>query len=316
MEEFFYELTFFHKNIEEYTYKIFDLGTNGLQVIDENTVKIFSYDKENIETLILNIENLGFKLKDKKKVKDENWIIKCPKELENLVIGKLKIVPTININDINKKEEQDNIANNNTKKDNNTSNIKDKASLNSPLASPLVNLKIIPGAAFGTGHHETTKNVLALLQHDKISENVKNNNIKNVLDIGTGSAILAIGTSLLYGVSYGVKVLAFDNDETTIENAKDNIRLNNLEDKITLFCGDISKVSKSFDLILANIYAEVLIDIYENLLKVCSKNAFLILSGIEEKKAKNIIKKYSRNFSIITQNTENGWTSILLNKAK
>ena len=132
--------------------------------------------------------------------------------------------------------------------------------------------------------------------------------LKNALDIGTGSAILAIAANLLYNIP----VVAFDNDAMAILNATENIRLNSCSDNISLFCGEISDVNGKFDLILANIYAEILLDIHENILNSCTKNTFLLLSGIQEIKSDKIISKYSENFNIIAKLSENGWTTILL----
>lgn len=287
MEKFFYELVFTCENVEECTYKIFELESfdefSGLQVLNENSVKIFSYDIKNIDNIISKIESLGFKLKEKSKTKDENWIIKCESELERLQAKQLEIIPVI-------ENENHDILNNEIKE------------------SDLIPLKIIPGMAFGTGHHETTKNILLLLQDDEIIKSVKNGNIKNAMDVGTGSAILAIGANLLYKIP----VLAFDNDKATIENAKENIEINGCKDNIKLFCGEIKEVSGKFDLILANIYAEILIDIFNDILKASTNNTFLILSGIQEFKLEKVMEKYSKNFDIINKIIENGWASVLL----
>ena len=66
MDKFFYELVFTCENVEEYTYKIFELESfdefSGLQVLNDNSIKIFAYDTPNLDTLISKIESLGFKL--------------------------------------------------------------------------------------------------------------------------------------------------------------------------------------------------------------------------------------------------------------
>ena len=283
MQQYIYELTFSCNNVSEETYKLFELGISGIQEISNTLFKVFVTEEDEFELLIKNAKKLGFLLVNNKKIKNENWIIKCPSELETLEVGNLAIIPTIE-------------------------NENHELILAHDLKADKIKLKIIPGAGFGTGHHETTKNVLKFLQHDEIKNDVSKNNIKNALDIGTGSAILAIAANLLYNIP----VVAFDNDAMAILNATENIRLNSCSDNISLFCGEISDVNGKFDLILANIYAEMLLDIHENILNSCTKNTFLLLSGIQEIKSDKIISKYSENFNIIAKLSENGWTTILL----
>ena len=287
MEKYLYELTFSHENVSENAYKLFEIGITGVQEISDDLIKIFSYDLDSVDELIKNVLDLGFTFINKEKIKDENWIIKCPSELESLEVGSLKIIPIV------EKENHEILQN-----DLGIKKVKDE----------IIPIKIIPGMAFGTGHHETTKNVLKLLEHKEIKNNVSNHNIKNALDIGTGSAILAIAANLLYNIP----VVAFDNDEYAIENAKENIKINNLDGNISLFCGEIKDVNQKFDLILANIYAEILIDIYDNILKASTKNTFLLLSGIQEIKFERVLSKYSINFEVIDKIIENNWCSILL----
>ena len=283
MQQYIYELTFSCNNVSEETYKLFELGISGIQEISNTLFKVFVTQEDELELLIKNAKKLGFLLVNNKKIKNENWIIKCPSELETLEVDDLEIIPTIE-------------------------NENHELILAHDLKADKIKLKIIPGAGFGTGHHETTKNVLKFLQHDEIKNDVSKNNIKNALDIGTGSAILAIAANLLYNIP----VVAFDNDAMAIQNATENIRLNSCSDNISLFCGEISDVNGKFDLILANIYAEILLDIHENILNSCTKNTFLLLSGIQEIKSDKIISKYSENFNIIAKLSENGWTTILL----
>ena len=283
MEKYLYELIFSHENVSENAYKLFDIGITGVQEVSDNLIKIFSSNLDEVDELIKNVLDLGFTFVNKEEIVNENWIIKCPSELESLEVGNLKVIPVI------EKENHEilNIEN---------------------VETNIIPVKIIPGMAFGTGHHETTKNVLKLLEHDEIKNNVSKGYIKNALDVGTGSAILAIAANLLYNIP----VVAFDNDELAIENAKDNVKINNLSDKISLFCGEIKDINQKFDIILANIYAEILVDIYENILNASTQNTFLLLSGIQEVKFERVLSKYSLNFEVIDEIIENNWCSILL----
>ncbi len=137
-----------------------------------------------------------------------------------------------------------------------------------------INIKIKPGMAFGTGHHETTYLMLeALIRHSLHG--------KNVLDLGSGSGILAIaseklGAATIVGVEY---------DDVCEENFHENIELNNCGE-IPFHCADATKWSDfNFDYILANINRNILLKIIPNLKGVKSK---IFLSGILESDEKTI----------------------------
>ncbi len=137
---------------------------------------------------------------------------------------------------------------------------------------------INPGAGFGTGKHPTTKLCL-----NWISKNVQPGN--SFLDYGTGSGILGI-TAWKFGSRL---INCVDNDENSIKNAKENNRLNN--SKIIFFINTHFKINKTYDIVMANILSNVLIEI-EPILKMVS-NSKLVLSGILKKDEKLIRQKYS-----------------------
>jgi len=135
-------------------------------------------------------------------------------------------------------------------------------------------IHIDPGRAFGTGHHETTRLCLEWLegwseaQHDASS--------KSLLDVGTGSGILAIAAALL-GFH---QIVAVDNDQEAIEVARENIALNGVVDKIVLQIGTVADVQSRFDVILANIQALPLIRMAGLLVRCLKDSARLVLSGV------------------------------------
>ena len=130
-------------------------------------------------------------------------------------------------------------------------------------------IKIDPKMSFGTGEHATTKIVLLLLEKYLTPGN-------KVLDIGSGTAVLSIAASKL-GAE---KVIAVDNDEWCFINGNENIEKNNL-DNITIFHSTVDKINETdFDLILANINKNVLLDIKKNIAEKCKNNGIVIISGI------------------------------------
>ena len=114
-----------------------------------------------------------------------------------------------------------------------------------PIQELPLGVKIVPHCAFGAGHHETTSMMINALLSSDLSG-------KNVLDHGTGTGVLAIFAKRL-----GAKqVLAIDIDDKSVENAKENAALNNVEIEVKLG----TQPEGTFDIILANIHRNILIE--------------------------------------------------------
>lgn len=144
----------------------------------------------------------------------------------------------------------------------------------SPVLPDELVIRIDPGMAFGTGGHETTRLCLELLE--QVMDESSLLHVPSLLDLGTGSGILAMASALL-GAG---RILALDIDSEAILVAKDNIALNDLDDVIE--CGTIplEVLSECFDIILANILAEELLRLAPDLVKRMNNGGWLILSGI------------------------------------
>ncbi len=144
-----------------------------------------------------------------------------------------------------------------------------------------INIIIDPALSFGSGHHETTSSCL-----EAISFYAKEG--FEVLDVGTGSGILAIAASQL-----ACKVDICDTDEVCIKNAISNFKLNNtVFNKSWLGSANCIR-NKKYDIIIANIVADVLILINKDLKKCLKDDGILILSGILYKYKNNILKKFN-----------------------
>ena len=162
---------------------------------------------------------------------------------------------------------------------------------------------INPKMSFGTGHHETTKMMISELLNLKEKP-------KSVLDVGCGTAILSIISEKLWNC----KITAIDIDEWAIKNSLENIKLNNCSN-INIQKGSIQnqKEKIKYDLILANINTNVLIqdcDLYFDFLRT---NGTLIISGFLHKDFSKI-KKATLGFSLISQKEKNKWQCIVLKK--
>jgi ribosomal protein L11 methyltransferase len=162
-----------------------------------------------------------------------------------------------------------------------------------------VNILINPALAFGSGHHETTSTCVKALKQE-----VKNN--ISVLDVGCGSGILGIVANKLGGI-----VDACDTDPLAVDSAKENYQLNSAKYQ-NIWEGSADKTDKQYDLVVANIIADVLIFIYKDIEKV-AKNR-LILSGIIDKYKDKVIEKYSKNFKVVNLIKKNEWVTLILER--
>ncbi|MBC8213745.1 MAG: 50S ribosomal protein L11 methyltransferase [Candidatus Marinimicrobia bacterium] len=166
--------------------------------------------------------------------------------------------------------------------------------------SEKVVIKIRPGMAFGTGHHFTTKLMLKALSNMlDIGD--------SVLDIGTGSGILAIASSKL-GAR---KVDAVENDHVCKENFTENLLLNNIHNSVELFVSDaLEWKDYSQNLILANINRNVIMKLIP---KMINSKGMIVLSGLLESDEKMVIdqcKKY--NFDIIEILRDDEWICLVI----
>lgn len=131
-------------------------------------------------------------------------------------------------------------------------------------------IKLDPGMAFGTGTHPTTKmSLFALEQVLRGGE--------TVIDVGTGSGVLSIASSLL-----GAKAIyAYDLDDVAVRVAQENIDMNPDMDNIYVAAGDLLKgVDIEADVIVANILADILIHLTEDAYRLVKQEGYLIMSGI------------------------------------
>jgi ribosomal protein L11 methyltransferase len=130
-----------------------------------------------------------------------------------------------------------------------------------------------PGRAFGTGHHETTRLCLEWLEDWAGDRNAA---ASSLLDVGTGSGVLAMAAALL-GFE---EVLGIDNDPEAIEVAKENVALNRMTDRIVLREATVSGVGSCFDVVIANIQALPLMEMAGALSERLKDTGRLVLSGI------------------------------------
>jgi len=149
-------------------------------------------------------------------------------------------------------------------------------------------IRIDPGQAFGTGHHETTRLCLEWLE--EWAEGQHDQGSKSLMDVGTGSGILAIAAALL-GFD---RILAVDNDPEALQVARENLTLNGVMDRIVLQLGTVAAIKSRFDVVVANIQALPLIDMAQSLVESMNDSALLVLSGILLEQKESVQSAFER----------------------
>ena len=169
-------------------------------------------------------------------------------------------------------------------------------------------LEIDPASTFGTGQHYTTNMVMETL------ENVIKSGDR-VLDLGCGSGILTIA-SMLFGASEATICDIFEN---AVKTASENIR-NNHFDNFKAYCGNIiddkelrDKIGGGYDVICANIVADVIIAMSPLFNEFMKKGGRLIVSGIIDERVDEVCAALSENgWETVSEKNEEGWNCILL----
>jgi ribosomal protein L11 methyltransferase len=161
---------------------------------------------------------------------------------------------------------------------------------------------IEPGQGFGTGHHATTRSTLIALETE-----CSRNHFEVALDVGTGSGVLALAM-----VRLGVRrVVALDNDPSALQNARHNAGLNAIS-TIRFSTARLRALRRRFPLIAANILSSTLIAMAPELKRLLAPGGRLILSGILQREAADVMAHYPPPVRRLRSCSERGWTTLIL----
>ena len=166
-------------------------------------------------------------------------------------------------------------------------------------------ISLDPGAAFGTGSHATTSLCLEILEK-------KVTNDTTVLDIGTGSGILAIAADLLGAKS----AIGVDIDAQSVKTAVANAEINGVSEKTEFLVGDLAdKISGKYDIVCANIVADVVMRLFDNVADFMKDDGILIVSGIIDMRAAEVeASALAHGFTIAEGLMREEWHAYVLTK--
>lgn len=166
-------------------------------------------------------------------------------------------------------------------------------------------VEIDPGMAFGTGNHPTTQLCLKALQ-----EYIEGG--ERVLDIGSGSGILAIAAAKLGAA----EVVAVENDPVAVKSAEENIRRNNISSIVKMIEADSpTAASGQFDIIVANITANVIISMTSGLAESARPGGLLIVSGLIEEREAEVTSALTRaGFEKSKMGLEDEWVALIMQR--
>ena len=298
-----------NKGIDPVSSVLNDLGYDGLEIADkddfkeflENNRKYWDYVDEELErlkeadtkiTVYLDGGNDG--LSELEKIEKS---IKLLKEADiNNSFGSLKII-TENVRDEDWSE--------NWKQYFKPLEIGDKILIQpewQPLESETdrIVFKVNPGMTFGTGSHDSTRFCI-----EEIEKNIHEGD--TVLDLGCGSGILSVA-ALLLGANSAVGV---DIDALAVKTAVENAEINHVADKFTAIAGNLTEqINGKYHIVLANIVADVIMVLTEDIEQYLYPDSIYIMSGIIDTREQDVLDAVSEKFEIIERKEEKGWVAL------
>ena len=267
------ELCFKGPNIDELGACLIALGASGAVQEDPDILRCYVDNNCcNSAEICKFASSQGLVLVSNAAIEEKNWVALSSEVWSELRVGRLTIRPV--------------------------------ADSDGPVETDPDLIRVIPGEGFGTGHHPSTRQALSLMQNPAVSALLPH----SVIDVGTGSGILAIAAARIFDAH----VIAYDIDGRALVNARENVSLNGLSAKIDLFEGVLPPRQRA-TLIIANIYAEVLLQYEQQFFAAVEQGGFLIMAGIMQTRLDQLKQGFdAARWRTISQLQEDGWCAALL----
>ena len=204
-------------------------------------------------------------------VSDEDWARRSQENLQPVTVGRLTIVPN------------------------------PESALRTPHSALIV---IRPSMGFGTGHHATTRLCLEALQEINVAG-------KRVLDVGTGSGVLAIAAARLGAAD----ALGIDLDEDAIQSARENLTLNPEAARVRFALVDLTTSPlPAADVVLANLTGALLVRTASTLRDAAASDGVMIVSGVLEDERDAVVAAF-QPAKILWQRQEDEWAGVMMRKS-
>jgi ribosomal protein L11 methyltransferase len=210
-------------------------------------------------------------------VPDEDWAARTQASLKAIRIGNIIVAPPWDVPD--------------------AASLRPVAS-GSRLGKPVV-VVVLPSMGFGTGHHATTRLCLGALQQFEVTGGT-------VIDVGTGSGVLAIAARMLGAA----RVIAIDDDPDAVQSARDNAALNRATVDVRLVDFRTAVLSK-FDLVLANLTGGLIMQSAGRLQDLTARRGPIILSGFLKEEEPAVLASFPR-MRVLDRNQEEEWVCVTL----
>ena len=217
-------------------------------------------------------------------VPDDDWARRSQEDLGPVTVGRISVFPNSRARD--------------------QSPVTDPPNPQPPIPNPLA-LVIAPSMGFGTGHHATTRLCLAALQAIPVAG-------CDVLDVGTGSGILAIAAIGLGAA----RALGIDHDEDAVRSARENLTLNRGADTVRAtfeLLDFIVSTAPDADIVTANLTGALLVRGAPRLLAACRAHGTLVLSGLLAHEREAVVRAFEPA-RVIWDSEEDGWIGLAVKK--
>ena len=213
-------------------------------------------------------------------VDDEDWARRSQENLQPITVGRITLFPNPQSIAIAIRNPQSTIHN-------------------------PIDILIVPSMGFGTGHHVTTRLCLAALQTLDLEE-------RTVLDVGTGSGVLAIAADRLGAA----RAIGIDCDEDAIRSARENLALNPDARRVTFDTVDLAaRALPSADVVTANLTGALLLRSAPALLAAARPGGTLILSGIQSHERDEVRRAFAATTAVCWERDEDGWVGLAVKKS-
>jgi len=180
-----------------------------------------------------------------------------------------------------------------------------------PLLNSDIMIDIFPGVSFGSGEHPTTRLSVQGIEYALKSQKLIHDfHDSTILDIGTGSGILAIA-ALKFGIETGIGI---DTDPCSISEAKKNAQINGLENRIRILNAS-EQIDGTFSFITANLRFPDIMNLFPVISKNSKTGAPVVLSGIRPDEINAVVDRYTKNtFKCLLKFEEKNWSCLVLQK--